>query len=52
MRDTSVNTTKWINAHSNELDSIRFQFASNLVCSVNEPLNNNLTCYFSTLKLL
>ena len=37
MRDASVNAMKWINAHSNELDSIRFRSASILVCSVNGP---------------
>ena len=37
MCDASVNAMKWINAHSNELDSIRFRFASILVCSVNGP---------------
>ena len=26
MRDASVNAMKWINAHSNEPDSIRFDF--------------------------
>ena len=38
MCDTSVNTMKWIDAHFNELDSIRFQYALILVCSVNEPI--------------
>ena len=37
MHDASVNAMKWINAHSNELDLIRFRSASILVCSVNEP---------------
>ena len=39
---TSVNAMKWINAHSNELDSIRFQSASILVCSVREKLCNSV----------
>ena len=26
MCDTNVNAMKWINVHSNELDSIRFDF--------------------------
>ena len=38
MCDTSVNTMKWINAHLNELDSIRFRYALILVCSVNESI--------------
>ena len=36
MRDASVNAMKWINVHSNELNSIRFRSASILVCSVNK----------------
>ena len=38
MHDASVNTMKWIDAHLNELDSIRFRYALILVCSVNEPI--------------
>ena len=38
MCDTSVNTMKWINAHFNELDSIRFRYDLILVCIVNEPI--------------
>ena len=35
MCDASVNTMKWINAHLNELVSIRFDFG--VQCSVNGP---------------
>ena len=37
MCNASVNAMKRNNAHSIELDSIRFRSASILVCSVNGP---------------
>ena len=48
MCGASVNTVKWINAHSNEPDSIRFQSGSILVCSVNKThINDDETEFLS-----